>query len=140
MRIFPGKTAYNPKRAWSGIFSLIIPILLYLILKQKKHLIVLGSRLPACQFHALSGLYCPACGNTRSITALLHGRLMASLHYNITPFLFLLLFLGAYLELVTYSLGKHRKILPKKSSFYVVITGLWVLYLVLRNFIPCLMP
>ena len=30
------------------------------------------SWLPACPFHALSGLYCPGCGTTRALHALLH--------------------------------------------------------------------
>lgn len=32
-----------------------------------------NSIFPPCLFHALSGLYCPGCGATRALHALLHG-------------------------------------------------------------------
>jgi hypothetical protein len=32
-----------------------------------------GSPLPPCPFHWLTGLYCPGCGATRALHALLHG-------------------------------------------------------------------
>jgi hypothetical protein len=31
------------------------------------------SLLPSCPFHVLTGLYCPGCGTTRALHALLHG-------------------------------------------------------------------
>ena len=38
--------------------------------------------LPKCMFHQLTGLYCPGCGATRALSALLHGDLKSSLHNN----------------------------------------------------------
>lgn len=38
---------------------------------------------PPCGFHALTGLYCPGCGNTRALAALLHGDIAGSLAKNI---------------------------------------------------------
>ena len=32
-----------------------------------------GSLLPACPLHAFTGLYCPGCGATRALHALVHG-------------------------------------------------------------------
>jgi hypothetical protein len=37
---------------------------------------------PVCQFHQLTGLYCPGCGATRASYQLLHGNLLAALHDN----------------------------------------------------------
>ena len=37
---------------------------------------------PVCQFHRLTGLNCPGCGMTRSLHALLHGRLFVALKDN----------------------------------------------------------
>lgn len=41
-----------------------------------------GSVLPACPLHALTGLYCPGCGSTRALHALLHGDLPLALSMN----------------------------------------------------------
>ena len=38
--------------------------------------------LPKCMFHQLTGLYCPGCGATRALSAILHGDIKASLHNN----------------------------------------------------------
>jgi hypothetical protein len=37
---------------------------------------------PICQFHLLTGLYCPGCGGTRATYQLLHGNFLAALHDN----------------------------------------------------------
>ena len=39
--------------------------------------------LPKCMFHQWTGLYCPGCGATRALAALLHGDVKASLHDNL---------------------------------------------------------
>lgn len=35
-----------------------------------------------CPFHALTGLYCPACGGLRMVHDLLHGDVVTALHDN----------------------------------------------------------
>lgn len=45
-----------------------------------------GSHFPACPFHAATGLWCPGCGLTRGMHALLHGDVGAALAHNVlTP-------------------------------------------------------
>ena len=39
--------------------------------------------LPKCMFYQWTGLYCPGCGATRALSALIHGDITASLHHNI---------------------------------------------------------
>jgi hypothetical protein len=41
-----------------------------------------GSVLPPCAFHALTGLYCPGCGSTRALHALVHGDVAQALAMN----------------------------------------------------------
>ena len=48
-----------------------------------------GSYWPACPFHALTGLFCPGCGSTRALHALLHGELAVA--WSMNPLLMLLL-------------------------------------------------
>ncbi|MEO5636137.1 MAG: DUF2752 domain-containing protein [Chitinophagaceae bacterium] len=38
---------------------------------------------PTCIFHSLTGLDCPGCGSQRAASALLHGKIMDALDYNI---------------------------------------------------------
>ncbi len=38
--------------------------------------------LPPCPLHAVTGLYCPGCGGTRALHALMHGNLGAAFHDN----------------------------------------------------------
>lgn len=45
-----------------------------------------GSRFPACLFHQATGLWCPGCGLTRGVHALLRGDVAAAVSSNIfTP-------------------------------------------------------
>ncbi|MCD6287838.1 MAG: DUF2752 domain-containing protein, partial [Candidatus Hydrogenedentes bacterium] len=41
-----------------------------------------GSALPVCQFHALTGIPCPGCGDTRAAVLLSHGHLIESFFMN----------------------------------------------------------
>lgn len=39
-------------------------------------------RIPPCLFHLLTGYYCPGCGGTRAVKALLHGRILLAVYYH----------------------------------------------------------
>lgn len=114
-----------------------ITIILYFISDDVRSLMTF---LPPCLIYSLFDTYCPACGNTRSVTALLHGDLLTSLRFNIIPFLIIIIFVLAYIELATYGFRRHIRLLPRKLSFYIVLIGLLILYFILRNFIPYLTP
>lgn len=42
----------------------------------------IGHVLPPCPFHALTDLYCPGCGSTRALHALLHGDVVQAMAMN----------------------------------------------------------
>jgi hypothetical protein len=92
--------------------------------------------LPPCPFYTTFNLYCPACGNTRSLEALLRGEFIAALRYNITiPFLVLLA--AAFLtELIFRAFGKRMVIVPRKNAFLFGVIGFFLVYYVVRNFFP----
>lgn len=86
-------------------------------------------RIP-CLFHAATGLLCPGCGTTRSLTALIHGDLAGAFAFNQLIY-FIPVFLIAY-ELIKRS--KHRSTL---SLVLAIVAGATTLgfFLVRNNFI-----
>ncbi len=51
------------------------------------HLAEAGSLQP-CLFHTLTGYYCPGCGGSRAVMALLHGDFLRSfLYYPLIPYM-----------------------------------------------------
>ena len=133
------KRIYKEKLYKAGIL-LILPagLVTFLFLHQ------FGGRMaelfPACLFRRMTGFYCPGCGNTRSVLALLHGDIFTSLRYNITPVVLGIVLSLLYVEGLTYVFGCHRKILPRDSRFWWVVLSLMFLYFIARNFFPYLIP
>lgn len=115
------------------IIIILIPLILILVFWHRDRIIYIGSLLPPCLIYSLFNIYCPACGNTRSVTALLKGDILTSLRYNIIPFLLLSFGICAYIELVTYSFGKRLHILPRKPIFYILLGVFVAVYLIIRN-------
>ncbi|MDF2543981.1 MAG: hypothetical protein K0S47_3699 [Herbinix sp.] len=120
--------------------TLFIPFLILLIWLGKSLLIQVAYLFPPCAFHQFFDLYCPGCGNTRSVLSILDGHIIRSLRFNIVPFLFLVFAICSYIEMVTFSFGKHRKLLPRKASFYFTIMGILFAYFIVRNFSSYLTP
>ena len=85
-----------------------------------------AQRLPKCLFHEWTGLYCPGCGSTRALYALLHGDLKTSLHDN-------LLLIPAGLTAAAL-IVRPRIVLRRPVA--VAIIAVVVGFAVLRN-IPC---
>lgn len=80
-----------------------------------------------CGFRKLTGLYCPGCGGTRSVMALLKGKLLTSLYYHPLPLYCAVLYSNFA---VRYLFRKHLK--PAKfRMMYVFI----LVFLLLGNWI-----
>ena len=79
--------------------------------------------LPKCMFHQLTGLYCPGCGATRALSAMLHGDVKASLHNNALLF--------PLLALIVFLLMKPETSL--KRPFAVMIVAVVLGFTILRN-------
>lgn len=93
---------------------------------------VAGSGFVSCLFHDLTGWYCPGCGTTRALHALVHGDLAGVVAMN--P---LLPLLGVLLPaLLLQAVGKPLP-LPRVLQQGLLSTKLWigliVGYWVLRN-------
>lgn len=130
------KAKLNPYKA----ATILLPIVALILYYTQDFFIALISLLPACPIYAHFHLYCPACGNTRCVKALLRGDILTALRFNITPVIFGIFILLGYLEMAFNSFGRRIYLLPRKLSFYIIIIILLVLYLIIRNFIPYLTP
>ena len=125
------------KTKWLKAFYIILPFFcLAGALTVKANLSFFLSLLPQCPFNTVTGLYCPGCGITRSITALLQGDPLADLRYNAAPLVLGLLLVFLYIEWGTDLFGTHRRLLPRQPVFWVVLGGVFGIYWVLRNFFP----
>ena len=79
--------------------------------------------LPKCMFHQLTGLYCPGCGATRALSAMLRGDIRSSMHNN------LLLF--PLLALIAVLIVKPE--ISLKRPVAVAIFAVVLLFTILRN-------
>lgn len=91
-----------------------------------------GSLLPGCPVHALTGLYCPGCGSTRALHALLRGDVPMALSMNpllvlSLPFVTLMALSAA--GLLPRSLDPLMRVLGDARIWLVLLVG----YAVLRN-------
>ncbi len=127
-------------KTWARCLALLIPLGLMLLYLCKDIILGWMQLLPPCYLYSHFGLYCPACGNTRSVAALLEGDLSLAIQFNIVPIILLLIALTAYAELVAYSFGKKLRLLPRQLGFYILLIAIVLVYLIMRNFIPALAP
>lgn len=88
-----------------------------------------------CIFYSLSGLYCPGCGGTRAVSALLHGRILTS--FVCHPLVSYTAILGVWF-LISQSIERisgHRiKIGMKYRDIYIwAALGIVVVNFIVRN-------
>jgi len=90
---------------------------------------------PACIIYKETGLYCPACGGTRSVLALLHGDIREALWFHpVVPYTCVIY--GSYLLTETFfRLTKSRSVIPIKFWKGCILLGLFLLvvHILLRN-------
>ena len=127
--------------AGKKIFILLLPFfVLGSIFCLRPLIFWIGAHMPKCVFFTMTGFYCPGCGNTRSVMSLLQFDILDALRYNITPILLGIASILGYLELLTAVFGRRRHFFSRRYSVNFTLLGLLLVYYVVRNFIPWLMP
>lgn len=92
--------------------------------------------LPACAFHSITGHSCLTCGMTRSLHAILHGDLAASIRYHLFgPAVFLGMLL-CLVNLAAETISGRRYTLGAGGKTWIRVVGmvaiLWFVYWVAR--------
>ena len=116
------------------------PMLGLAILFFKETLTKIILKLSSCPIYVTTGIYCPGCGNSRSLRALMHGHVLLSLRNNITIPILALLLLLLYIEYVSSAFGKNIRLLPRKPAFWICFGIFMADYYIIRNFIPQIAP
>jgi hypothetical protein len=84
---------------------------------------------PVCQFHLVTGLYCPGCGATRASYQLLHGNFLAALHDNA-------LFVASLVALAVRGVWfLNRRLRHQPVRFFIPPVALWVFMVVALVFV-----
>lgn len=96
--------------------------------------------LPACVYLETFGVYCPGCGNRRSVFALLSGDVIGSLRNNVMPLVLIAVCALFYAELVLRAFGVRWRSPVRRLPVIITLLVLLSVYYVLRNFIPALAP
>ena len=94
-----------------------------------------------CPSYTLMHIYCPGCGSTRAVGALMHGDVLLSLRQNPAIVVMLLLAVLYYLEFALKVWGVRFRVPPLHNMrFIAALLILWVAYAVVRNFVPAVAP
>lgn len=81
-----------------------------------------------CLFHLITHLYCPGCGATRMVIALLKLNFTQAFFYNPLLFILILLYFPLkLLELIT------KKSIIKNKNFLGIVLGVVILFGIIRN-------
>ena len=117
---------------WLGI-HLGIALALLLFPFYQKITSILSLFLTSCVLHDRFALYCPLCGGTRALQALLTGDIGAA--FSLNPLVTLLFFaaLAWDLRALIFLLRGKAKIFRLPTWVWIVLIGVTLLYGVLRN-------
>ena len=89
-----------------------------------------------CFTYTYLGIYCPGCGDTRALHALMHGHILRAFDYNLLfPFIVVILAWYYLVGLTTLIRRKRVMWIPETVPLWVMIGGVSVivLFTVLRN-------
>ena len=114
------------KRNLKYAIMAISVFLIYYILNKK-----FGFSIP-CIFYKITGLYCPGCGITRLLFALVNLEFYESFKYN--PWIFILIVLGLfYLICKLFIFLKFKKIIKIPNYVYITLIIISIIFGIFRN-------
>ncbi len=112
-----------------GLVGLILLVKCYLTFVSIPVIKVLGQ----CLFAKTLHLYCPGCGGTRAVSALLRFDFLSSLRHNPLVLLFVSLFLYYDIKALINIIRGKDKVLGISAKLLFVILAIVLAFFVLRN-------
>lgn len=128
-------------KTYQKVLVIILPFVSVAALWLLAHFALKYVILPDCNFYRWTGLYCPGCGDTRAVIALMNGDILLSLRQNALIVVLLLIAIALYIELFLKVVFEKRFKSPILNlKFLCIFLILFAIYSVVRNFIPAIAP
>ena len=128
-------------KRWQKALVIIAPFAAAAVCGAAAYLILRYVTLWSCPSLTLLHIYCPGCGSTRAVAALLHGDLLLALRQNSVIPVMLLMAVLYYLEFALKVWGvRFRFPVIHNKVFITALFVCWLIYAVVRNFVPAIAP
>ena len=128
-------------KTYQKVLVIVFPLIAAVILYFSARFVSENIMLPPCLFYGVTGFYCPGCGETRAVNALLEGDILLALRQNVLIVILLLALVTLYIETVFKVVFEKRlKSLIINYKFLWIFLGFLLIYTVARNFIPQIAP
>ena len=110
-----------------GVIGILL-VILYLFVSKHINIYI------PCLFHKITGFYCPGCGITRMLYAIITGDLYQAFRYNPLLFITLPAILFLWIDYLC-SLWKNKITLYQKipNSIWIGILIIFIVYGIMRN-------
>lgn len=113
----------------------VLLLLMGILLVSTKRILAVNFALPPCLFHKWTGYYCPGCGGTRAVKALLRGDVIRSFFYHPVVLYGAVLYSWYMIShTIEYlSKGKFRISMPYREVYLYIAVVVILVQCVLKN-------